>query len=315
MSIENNDAGPPSLSIVIGTLNRLDQLKRCVDSVLCETKTPTKIYITDAGSSDGTIEYLQSIASDVLIPIFVGKKLGQAKAYNDVFDIIDTTYVCWLSDDNEVVNRGLDCAVEILKRESMIGMVALKTKDQKGPFMSAPYIGGVSEAGILNVNQGVLRSAVLKQVGGFCEEFRDYGIDPALTAEVLFAGYKVVYTKKVALHHYRNWSADPASDNYKWLNERHSAAKALYSQRYSNDALNPDILYFIKSKLAVGIKRIGKHFFSGSLLRRSSFLRTCINILSGRYISLLDPIMSIGKDYHLVQKMESNSITYGNNTN
>jgi len=303
------------LSVVLGTYNRLDQLKRCIESILIETRITFKVYITDAGSSDGTIQYLQSISSDVVIPILVGKKMGQAKAYNDVFAIVDTPYVCWLSDDNEVVNRGLDLAVAILEKDATIGMVALKTKDKKGPFFGSPYIGGISSTGILNVNQGVLPTAVLKKIGGFCEEFRDYGIDPALTAEVLFAGYKIVYTKKVALHHYRNWSADPASDNYKWLNERHSAAKALYSQRYSNDALNPDILYFIKSKLAVGIKRIGKRFFSGSLLRRSSFLRTCINILSGRYISLLDPIMSIGKDYHLVQKMESNSITYGNNTN
>ena len=301
------------LSIVIGTHNRLDQIKRCVESIFLETKTSIKVYITDAGSSDGTIEYLQSIASDVVIPILVGKKLGQAKAYNDVFAIIDTPYVCWLSDDNEVVDRGLDRAVTILERDASIGMVALKTKDVQGPFFGSPYIGGISPAGILNVNQGVLPTLVLKQVGGFCEEFRDYGIDPALTAEVLFARYKIVYTKAVTLHHYRNWSEDPASDNYKWLKERHSAAKVLYNQRYCNNTRNADPMYLIKSKTSSSLKRIGTRFLFSSQFRRSAFFRTCINILSGRYISLLDPILSIGKDCHLIQKV--GPINHADNVN
>jgi GT2 family glycosyltransferase len=291
------------LSIVLGTYNRLDQLKRCVESILIETRIAFKVYITDAGSSDGTIEYLQSISSDIVIPVLVGKKLGQAKAYNDVFAIVDTPYVCWLSDDNEVVNRGLERALAILERDASIGMVALKTKDKQGPFFGTPYIGGISPLGILNVNQGILPTLVLKQAGGFCEDFRDYGIDPALTAEVLFAGHKIVYTKKVALHHYRNWSENPESENFKWLQERHAAAKALYHKRYGSDSQHPDSICLFKSKVAKGLKQIAMYILPSSQYRRSAFLRTCINILSGKYISLLDPLVSIGKDYHLVQKI------------
>ena len=88
------------LSIVAGTYNRCDQVKRLVESVQRETKLPYILYITDAGSTDGTIEYLESVASDRVRPIFVGKLLGQARAYNDVFMQVDTPYVCWVSDDN-----------------------------------------------------------------------------------------------------------------------------------------------------------------------------------------------------------------------
>ena len=103
----------PILSIVVGTLNRIDQVKRCVESIQRETITPIKIYITDAGSTDGTIDYLQSIASSNVMPIFVGAKIGQARSYNDVFKVVDTPYVAWLSDDNEVINGALDTAVRI----------------------------------------------------------------------------------------------------------------------------------------------------------------------------------------------------------
>lgn len=293
-----------NLSIVIGTHNRLDQIKRCIASIFLETKISVKVYITDAGSSDGTIEYLQSIASDVVIPIFVGKKLGQAKAYNDIFAIVETPYVCWLSDDNTVINSGLDRAVAILEKDASIGMVALKTKDVQGPFFSSPYIGGISSAGILNVNQGVLPTTVLKKVGGFREEFRDYGIDPALTADVLFAGYKIVYTKKIALLHYRNWSEDPNSDNYKWLKERQTAAKILYDQRYGVKLIKKRKKNKLVASFSNTLKKLIFKLIKKSYFQRSALIRTAKNILSASYISKLDPLKSIGKDYHLVQKIK-----------
>ena len=289
------------LSLVLGTYNRLDQVKRCVESIFLETKTAFKVYITDAGSSDGTIEYLQSIASDVVVPVLVGKKLGQAKAYNDVFAIVDTQYVCWLSDDNEVVNCGLDRAVAILERDASIGLVALKTKDKQGPFIGAPYIGGISSAGILNVNQGVLPTAVLKQVGGFCEKFRDYGIDAVLTAEVLKNGRKIVYTKAIALNHYRNWSENSKSENYQWLQERQARAKKLYFERYAGDPGNEGMSVKLKSSAGKFIKSKLAKFGLGEFVKTSRVCRDLFNILSGKHISIFDSLISIGKDYHLTQ--------------
>ena len=52
-----------------------------------------------------------------MVPLLVGERLGQARAYNDVFKIVRTPYVAWISDDNEIVNGGLDVAVEILERQ------------------------------------------------------------------------------------------------------------------------------------------------------------------------------------------------------
>lgn len=292
------------ISVVLGTYNRLVQLKRCIESILRETRSPCKVYVTDAGSTDGTVEYLREVTSEQVIPIFAGKKLGQAKAYNDVFSIINTPHTCWLSDDNVVVDHGLDRALDILKSDSRIGMVALKTKDMQGPFVYAPYIGGISEIGILNVNQGALPTGLLRQIGGFSEKFRDYGIDPALTADVLFAGYKVVYTKQVALHHYRNWSEDSTSDDYKWLQARHAAARKLYSETYGEHNVTRDLKYRLKSQVGRELKRIVSHSSLAATLRQSALVRDMFNVLSAKYINILDPFLSVGKDYHLVQQVK-----------
>src|SRR4051812_6823687 len=93
------------LSVVVGTHDRIDLLKRCIDSIFAQTDTPTVVYVTDAGSSDGTQDYLSAAASERLVPILVGRRIGQAKAYNDIFKTITSPYVAWLSDDNEVVNH------------------------------------------------------------------------------------------------------------------------------------------------------------------------------------------------------------------
>lgn len=296
------NSSEPKLSIVVGTFNRVDQIKRCVESVERETATPYKLYITDAGSTDGTIEYLESIRSEVNKPLFIGKLLGQARAYNDVFSQIDTPYVCWLSDDNVVVNRGLDIALKILEDNKEIGMVGLKTKDVQGPFVDAPYIGGISDIGILNVNQGMLRTDVLKAVGGFSEVFRDYGIDPDLTAKVLFSGFDLVYTKVVSLHHFRNWSTDKSSKEYFLIREKNEHARKLYLQKYGQFQFRSScnqVRRCVEKNFKIRFSNLKGNY--GWRVRNSKMTRDCMNVLGGRFISILDPFLNIGKAFHLRQ--------------
>ena len=296
----NTADGPVTLSVVVGTLNRAEQLKVCVNSIFDQTTLSTRVYVTDAGSSDGTIEYLESIASDRLVPVLQGKRVGQARAYNEVFKLVRTPYVCWLSDDNVVVNRGLDVAVRILDTRPKIGMVGLKVKDVSGPFVDAPYVGGVSAAGVLNVNQGVLRTSVIRELGGFSERFRDYGIDPDLTTRVIFTGHAVVHTRQIALHHYRNWSTDRESPDYIRQQELQKAYLELYRRKYAA---------FLDVEWLTRVKRIlwqlMRHGLGISTDSRRSFLglipRDWHNLFTGRYISLVDPIRCLRQPYHLLQ--------------
>lgn len=293
-----------ALSIVCGTFNRRDQIERLVDSVIRETRIPFQLYITDAGSTDGTIEYLNSIRDPRVHPVLVGKLLGQARAYNDVFMKVDTPYVCWVSDDNEIFDQGLDKAVEILKQDKRIGMVGLKVRDKIGPFVKAPYIGGVSSIGILNVNQGVLPTPVLHALGGFSEEFRDYGIDPDLTAKVLFLGFDVVYTRDVAIHHFRNWSEDKDSPEYKKLQEKHERFRKLYEETYSPYSQQSWLWRKKKAAWEWARTKLAKRYDLSINSEKPIFgnlPRDYYNTVMAKHISLLDPLISQGKLYHLRQ--------------
>ena len=247
-------ASDPVLAVVIGTLNRREQLRQAIESIFAETTVSVRVYVTDAGSTDGTLEYLQGLGDPRVVPVLEGRRLGQATAYNRVFRTLRTKHVCWLSDDNVIVNRGLDEAVAILEGDASVGLVALKVRDRQGPFVEAPYIGGISPLGILNVNQGVLRTADLLRVGGFSEWFQLYGIDPDLTAKILLGGGDVVYTRNVSIHHYRNWPADPKSPEFARVMEQQKVSQQKYLLKYGG-LLPPSRRHEAKKRLWAWIKR------------------------------------------------------------
>jgi GT2 family glycosyltransferase len=286
------------LSVVLGTYNRLESLKRCIASVFAQTRTPSVVYVTDAGSTDGTVEYLRSIASERLVPVLVGQKLGQARAYNDVFATVTTPYVVWISDDNEIVNGGLDLGVQILDELPRVGMVAIKVTDVEGPSVDAPYIGAVSSIGVLNVNQGMLRTPTLQQAGGFSERFRDYGIDPDLTAKVLFSGWDIAYTRAIGIHHYRAWA--DGSESGEAQRARQRAYTDLYSQTWSSQA-PPDRIWKARRKLWSAFQKWTGLTSTSSDRVLGMDGRDWCNVLSGRYISPLDPLLYRGKPYYLLQ--------------
>ena len=291
------------LSVVLGTFNRLASLKRCLDSILGETTTPMVVHVTDAGSSDGTQDYLASLDDARVRVLLVGRKLGQARAYNDVFSRIQTPYVAWLSDDNQVVDGGLDAAVGILDRDPRVGMVALKTRDVQGPFLGSVYLGGVSEIGVLNVNQGLLRTPILHEVGGFSETFGFYGIDPDLTAKVLYSGHDIVYTRQVALHHYRDWPVLEGTPEHGELARHHARSLDLYRRKWGAMADGAGA-WRAKRRLWAWLKKRlrGRYDENSTTPHLGGLWRDWNNVFLARHISLFDPWFSSGRASHLRQR-------------
>jgi len=305
------------LSVLIGTYNRLDLLRSCLASLIGKIKTEHEIYVIDAGSDDGTLEFLES--SQDIILVRQRELLGQAKSLNQVIYSLDSDYVCWLSDDNVLQPRMLDVAVKILNRDDDIGLVSLKVKDVIGPNAHSPYIGSIWPSGILNCNQGVLPTTLMQQVGGFDEKFRDYGIDADLTTKVLLKGKKVVYTKKTAILHSRDHVSDGWADSEE-RKKRLDKALNLYQTRYKfllSDGDNTPSNSPFESKqtdkpskkrnAASNLKKIvvlnfqkADTWIANHML---SLIRDIEHIRKGRYISKLDLFLNILQPYYLVQKI------------
>jgi GT2 family glycosyltransferase len=303
------------LTVVLGTINRRPVLQKCLEALI-RGNSDHEIVVVDAGSSDGTLEYLVSMKSVRLV--CDGKLTSQAESLNRVFRRITTDYVCWLSDDNVVLKSSLDLAISILEGHRDVGMVALKTKDVVGPGRNTPYIGGIWMSGVLNCNQGVLRTELLHRVGGFDERFGDYGIDADLTTAILLTGHKVVYTKAVAIHHYRHCSDNP------WISseereQRADRAKRLYRQKYhrlikSEGNLANRIQRRINQRMIFvieGLFRVANRLGVASDVER--YLRLGLkdfqNLFRARFVSIWDFIKNRNRPYYLVQAIPESTRT------
>lgn len=291
------------LVIMVACYNRRDLLKRTLDSIAGGTRGSHEVVVIDGGSTDGTVEDLQK-RTDVTV-VLQGRLLGSARAYNDVWRRIESRYSCWLSDDTEVRPGALDEAVEILERHPEIGMVGLKMRDTRGPWDDDPYKTSLSWFGIANCNHGVLSTALARAVGYFNESYHSYTIDPDLTASVLSAGKTVVMTKRQALLHHREWS------------EGMTAEGAVQAMKARMQGIDNKKVYYEKFKyldagraegmpLAVRARRrLGRRLARGlrERMRRHFFWFDAWVIFGSRTISPTDGIASIGRSFHLVQRI------------
>lgn len=113
------------VSVVSGTYNRLEYLRRMVDSSRSSLgKLTYEIIIVDGGSTDGTIQWCKS-QSDVRI-IEQGELLGAIVAFNAGCYNAVGKYVAILNDDIEVVNSTLKMAYDYLERHPAVGQVAFR---------------------------------------------------------------------------------------------------------------------------------------------------------------------------------------------
>ena len=295
---------PLKLSVLVGTYNRLPQLRVCLDSLVGKIACPHEIVVVDAGSTDGTIEFLR--ANRAIVPVLDGARLGQARSLNRAIRPLTSTNVCWVSDDNEILPGMLDTGVGILDARPDIGMVGLKVKDVDGTHAHAPYIGGIWETGILTCNQGLFRRDVFARLGGFDEEYPNYGIDADLTARFLLEKCAVALTKRVAIHHHREHGKFPGTMAVAERGGKMDAARGIYARKFSGRLEVGGFLGRVRASVArrlTGIARALSNRRRDLDSRNGYTPRDYYNVSLGRYIARNDLVENDGRDYYLVQKM------------
>lgn len=93
-------------SVVILNWNGEKMLRQFLPSVLCHTQIPdVEIVVADNGSTDGSLEYLQTQPVRIVI---LDKNYGFAEGYNRALEYIDAHYTVLLNSDVEVTPNWLD---------------------------------------------------------------------------------------------------------------------------------------------------------------------------------------------------------------
>jgi GT2 family glycosyltransferase/Tfp pilus assembly protein PilF len=125
-------------SIVILTYNQLNYTRKCLASILKNTSEPFELIVVDNGSSDDTVEYLQTALNEqkpeIKFKILQNKRnLGFAAANNQGIAAARGDYILLLNNDVVVTRGWLRRLLACAEQDTQIGLVGPQTNYIAGP--------------------------------------------------------------------------------------------------------------------------------------------------------------------------------------
>ena len=203
------------ISVVIPTYNRLDTLKEVLPSLLNQTMHPDtyELLLCDAGSTDGTAEYVQSL-NDPRLRFLPGPNTGRSGARNRGIDNARGSIVLF-TDADIIADPGLLAThAEFHHRNpghAVVGCeVQVKSLDEYREFSQDPAAHARHKATrkylpwhyFLTGNASVSRDMLIT-AGKFDEAFQGYGHeDLELGYRLIKAGVKIYYAPKAVNYHW-----------------------------------------------------------------------------------------------------------------
>jgi len=223
------------LSIVIICWNDLGVIRECLRSIFeCTHSIEFEVIISDNGSSDGSSEFLRQNYPTVRI-VHNGANLGFAAGNNRGIRASHGEYVLILNPDTIIHEGALDRWVEFANHHPDAGAFGCRVLNPDGsyqgsarPFptiarelIAATYLrplAYLSERFVSDTYTGwngdteraidwqsgccvLFRGDLLKQLGGFDEQFFYHFEEVDLCRRVWQAGYPILYTPEVSITH------------------------------------------------------------------------------------------------------------------
>jgi len=201
----------PKISIVIGSFNRSELLKLCIDAIRKELQDQSyEIIVVDGGSNDGALEWLTS-QKDIISIIqhnrgeWGGKEIERkpwAYFMNLAFKAASGKFICMLSDDTLIVpgaiNEGVNFFEKKLDSGINVGAVAFYFRD----FPKRKKYAVAMNLGNIYVNHGLYLNKALKEVDYIDESYHFYFADTDLSLKIKSHGYECLVSKKSFVEHY-----------------------------------------------------------------------------------------------------------------
>jgi GT2 family glycosyltransferase len=215
--IEVADCGGGGIAIVVLTHNRVNLLRKCVEHVLLRTSAETReIVIWDNASTDGTGDYLNSLADPRIRVVRNADNIGQS-AYARAFKLTTAPYMIELDDDIVAAPAEWDRTLrDTFRKLPTIGFLSADLEDDPNDVASqhrhhiraheyTPFVeSGVSLLrGPTGGGCAMTSRAVYDRVGGFREHPKDVFFleDAAYVADVIAHGYSVAVLPELRVHH------------------------------------------------------------------------------------------------------------------
>lgn len=174
----------PLVTVYIPTFNRVELLKRAVESVRCQTYDNLDIIIVDDCSTDGTQEYLKSIATEDnrIRYFFKEKNSGACVSRNIAIENARGEFITGLDDDDYFTNQRVEIFLKNWVEDPLIKALSARTAIKKNDKIIYNYhriITGRNKVYAKDLlknnyvgNQIFTKTEIIKNIGGFDANFR-----------------------------------------------------------------------------------------------------------------------------------------------
>lgn len=183
-------------SVVATVYNDEKSIGEFIDNIITQTVPPKEIIIADGGSKDSTVEILNSLSKNSIIPIVVlsGKRLNIAEGFNAAIKSATYDLIGVVAVGNKYSNNYFELLLDtIMKNESDGAFSPVRGYDANGfsKLYNKQLLNG-SEGSIMEYasNHGVLlKKSIFYDVGFFYEGFIYAGEDTEFYKLVKEKGY------------------------------------------------------------------------------------------------------------------------------
>lgn len=215
----------PKVSVIVCTYNRLNLLKKTIQSVLEQDFPEWELIVVNNNSNDGTEGYVQSVVEkEPRVKYALEIKQGLSYARNCGAELARTDILAYLDDDEEaekdwvrniyetfqsVPNVGVLGGPMVLQdKEKIEWWISPKLYSILGDFQlgNTEDVWDMGDNSIVGGNMTVAKEA-WKKIGGFAVEQGRKGSvlladeDVIICKEAYKLGYRILYNRKVGIRH------------------------------------------------------------------------------------------------------------------
>lgn len=114
------DIQAPKISIIIPVYNTVDFVREAIESILNQTIQDLEVIAVNDGSTDGSLEVLQSMASeDKRVKVLTQKNQGQSIARNEGIKIASGKYLYFMDSDDFLKKEALQACFDKCEQNNL----------------------------------------------------------------------------------------------------------------------------------------------------------------------------------------------------
>lgn len=186
------------LSIITGTLNRLEILKHVIDNTV-NRSDKLELILLDGGSTDGTIEYVKGLNNPQINFIEIGERSSYPSFMNIGIKAAKYDWIAQWNDDVLLVNNwedifpliedgGYDAYIFDWTRGTLDDYNKNLGNINMNPALFGSYWIKFHDC----MNFGIYKKNIFREIGMYDTKFKYYECDHDMTTRCLYFGYKVI---------------------------------------------------------------------------------------------------------------------------